>query len=61
MNLLLGSLFGIALLALIVTEIYRSGRIAYWPGQPRQKATRLQLILFSIAMTSGLILLLRVL
>lgn len=61
MNLLLGSAFGISLLMLIVSEIHRSGRIAYWPGRPRLKATRLQLWLLAVISTSGLTLLLRAL
>lgn len=61
MNLLLGSVFAIALLMLVVSEIHRSGRVAYWPGQPRQKATRFQLILLAIVTTSGLTLLLQAL
>ncbi len=55
---LLGALFVISLIGIVFTEVIRSGKVIYWPGQKRKRPTSVQIALVAVFAVSGLALLL---
>lgn len=55
---LLGFLCVISLIGIVFTEVIRSGKIIYFPGQKRKRSTIVQIVLVGIFAASGLALLL---